>query len=108
MVTDKEVLAFFQNSLPAVGTWTLKVIPLQLDDVLQETIEPDDMIIAIDKFEQVFKTDITNLEINNYYPWNRPGFFRRWFIREPVRQTKKPLTIRMFTESAKAGRWLYD
>ncbi|EAM9227001.1 DUF1493 family protein, partial [Salmonella enterica] len=25
-----------------------------------------------------------------------------------VERTRKPLTIRMFSESAKAGKWLYD
>ncbi|EDF5043527.1 DUF1493 family protein, partial [Salmonella enterica] len=28
--------------------------------------------------------------------------------REDVERTRTPLTIRMFSESAKAGRWLYD
>ncbi|EAB0081520.1 DUF1493 family protein, partial [Salmonella enterica] len=27
---------------------------------------------------------------------------------EDVERTRKPLTIRMFSESAKAGKWLYD
>ncbi|MFH3733530.1 DUF1493 family protein, partial [Acinetobacter baumannii] len=34
----------------------------------------------------------------------------RWFKekREDVEKTRKPLTIKMFAESAKAGKWLYD
>lgn len=71
-------------------------------------IEPDDMIIAIDKFEETFDVDFSGMEINNHYPWERPFFFRKWFTKQPVKQTKKPLTIRMFAESAKAGRWLYN
>ncbi|EAU8046654.1 DUF1493 family protein, partial [Salmonella enterica] len=27
---------------------------------------------------------------------------------EDIERTRKPLTIRMFSESAKAGKWLYD
>ncbi|HHW3955152.1 TPA: DUF1493 family protein, partial [Raoultella planticola] len=27
---------------------------------------------------------------------------------EPIKQVSKPLTVRMFAESAKAGLWLYD
>ncbi|EAP4846355.1 DUF1493 family protein, partial [Salmonella enterica subsp. enterica serovar Anatum] len=27
---------------------------------------------------------------------------------EDVERTRTPLTIRMFSESAKAGKWLYD
>lgn len=110
MVTekDKDVLEFFQRNLPAVGTWTFRSVPPGFDDILQEITEPDDLIIAIDKFEDFFNVDVSNLEINNYHPWKRPYFFRKWFTKNPVRQTKKPLTIKMFAESAKAGRWLYD
>lgn len=38
----------------------------------------------------------------------REMVFRKWFTRESLRQVYKPLTVRMFAESAKAGRWLYD
>ncbi|WP_139803542.1 DUF1493 family protein, partial [Cronobacter sakazakii] len=41
-------------------------------------------------------------DLTVYYPWKIP----RLFSRKPVIQDKPPLTIRMFVESVKAGRWL--
>ncbi|MBU9821922.1 DUF1493 family protein, partial [Rahnella sp. BCC 1045] len=43
-----------------------------------------------------------------YYPWEMEWFFRSWFTKKPLVQTKKPLTVKMFAESARAGKWLYD
>ncbi|QHM77317.1 hypothetical protein C7M52_03313 [Mixta theicola] len=68
MVTDSDVVEFFRDNLPAVGSWTLKVIPFERDDILQAVIEPDDMIMAIDKFGEFFKTDTSGLKIHHYYP----------------------------------------
>ncbi len=86
----------------------LKEIPLGLDDVLQEYAEADDLVIAINKYDEHFKVDVSAMNLDNYYPWNIPWFFRKWFTKKPVVQTSKPLTVRMFAESAKAGRWLFD
>ncbi|MDF2779098.1 MAG: hypothetical protein K0S90_2621 [Enterobacteriaceae bacterium] len=33
--------------------------------------------------------------------------FRKWFTQKPIRQTAEPLTVKMFAESARAGKWLY-
>lgn len=108
MVTEQDVLAFFQNELPVLGTFTGKMIPLQLDDVLQEYAEDDDLIFCMDKFSVRFEIDISMMNYNAYYPWFRTWFFRKWFTHKPVEQISKPLTVRMFAESAIAGRWLYD
>ncbi|MGX7396288.1 DUF1493 family protein, partial [Enterobacter sp. ESY66] len=35
-------------------------------------------------------------------------FFRKWFTKEPVKQISKPLTVRMFDEAVKAGKWIHD
>lgn len=108
MVNEEEVLAFFQNELPVLGTFTGKLIPLQLDDILQDYTEDDDLAFCMDKFSIQFHVDITRMNYNAYYPWFRIWFFRKWFTNKPVKQISKPLTVRMFAESAKAGRWLYD
>ncbi|EAC2139444.1 DUF1493 family protein, partial [Salmonella enterica subsp. enterica serovar Schwarzengrund] len=44
------------------------------------------------------------------FPWENTPLLTRWFKlkREDVERTRTPLTIRMFSESAKAGKWLYD
>ncbi|MGS4485926.1 DUF1493 family protein [Enterobacter roggenkampii] len=35
-------------------------------------------------------------------------FFRKWFTKEPVEQISKPLTVRMFADAVKAGKWIHD
>lgn len=108
MVTDAEVLNFFRNELPELGTLTFKRIPLQIDDILQEYTDVEDFLYALDKYSEKYGVDIENINFDVYYPWEIPWFFRAWFTKEPVKQISKPLTVRMFAESAKAGRWLYD
>lgn len=108
MVTDEEVLSFFRNELPVLATLRLKPVPLTLDDTLQEYAPADDLVRAINKYDAVFNVDVSHLNLNNYYPWKIPWFFRQWFRKKPVIQSKKPLRVRMFAESARAGRWLYD
>lgn len=108
MVTDYNVLEFFRDELPVLGTLSGKLIPLQLDDILQEYAEDDDLIICIDKYSETFNVDISAMNYSAYYPWFLTWFFRKWFTKKPVKQISKPLTVRMFAESAKAGKWLYD
>jgi hypothetical protein len=108
MVTDNEVLKFFQDSLPVVGTLTGKMLPLQIDDELQRYAEFDDLSIAIDKYSATFNVDVSVINFDTYYPWEIEWFFRKWFTKKPMMQTSKTLTVRMFAESVRAGRWLYD
>jgi len=108
MVTEQKVLAFFQNELPVLGTFTGKLIPLRLNDILQEYAEEDDLAFCMDKFSVTFEVDISKMNYNAYYPWFHAWFFRKWFTDKPVEQISKPLTVKMFAESAKAGRWLYE
>lgn len=107
MVTDDDVLSFFRKELPVVRSLRLKKFPLDSEVALQEYAEVEDLALAIDKFSEVFHIDVSTLNIEHYFPWTIPWFFRSWFIKRPVKQSKRPLTVRMFSESAKAGRWLY-
>lgn len=108
MVTDNEVLEFFRGELSLAVTITFKPIPIELDTPLQEYAEWDELPYAIEDFGTKFDVDVSVIDFNAYYPWEREAFYRKWFNKEPLKQTSKPLTIRMFAESAKAGRWLYD
>jgi len=108
MVTNEEVLTFFRNKLPEQATLMFKPIPLQMDDILQEYCDSDDIIYAINDAVEHFNIDSSGLNLDNYFPWYTESFFRRWFTKKPPQQISKPLTVRMFAESAKAGRWLYD
>ncbi|QKJ85413.1 DUF1493 family protein [Paramixta manurensis] len=108
MVTENDVLTFFQDELPILGLLPTKDNAVGMDDVLQEYTEQEDLFPAIEKFERHFSVDLSSMDMSKYYPWITPWFFRKWFTSKPVIQTKKPLTVRMFAESAKAGKWIYD
>ncbi|MFE8100424.1 DUF1493 family protein [Brenneria goodwinii] len=108
MVMDEDVLIFFRNELPILGFLPTEKNAVGMDDILQEYTEPDDLMPAIDKYSHVFGIDVSQINMDSYYPWKTAWFFRKWLNKKPLKQTNKPLTIRMFAESAKAGRWLYD
>lgn len=108
MVTDDEVLAFFRKELSLMTTLTMKPIPIELDTPLQGYAPDDELGDAIEKYDVVFGVDVSKLDMAHYYPWTLEWFFRKWFTKKPIAQVSKPLTVRMFAESAKAGHWLYD
>ncbi|MBF7978199.1 MULTISPECIES: DUF1493 family protein [Rahnella] len=109
MVTDESVLLFFREELSTLATWSFKKIPLELDTILQEyALDTTEFIEAIEKYDEVFGVDVSAINWDCYYPWEMEWFFRSWFTKKPLVQTKKPLTVKMFAESARAGKWLYD
>jgi len=108
MVIDQDILEFFRKELSLMTTITLNPIYLQLDTPLQNYAEYDELSDAIEKYDEIFNIDISALDMNKYYPWKLEWFFRKWFTKRPIKQISKPLTVRMFAESAKAGYWLYD
>ncbi len=84
VITDQEVLDFFRNELPVLGTFTGKLIPLELDDILQEYAEDDDLVYCMDKYSEQFNVDISLMNYGSYYPWFNTWFFRKWFTKKPV------------------------
>jgi len=95
MDTETDVLKFFRDNLPEQGTFTGKRIPLEIDDVLQDYTDLDDVIYAIERFEKEYLIEVNT---GNYFP----------FTKEPVKQISKSLTVRMFDEAVKAGKWIHD
>lgn len=59
----------------------------------------------IGRFEKEYLIEVNT---ENYFPWTQTWFFRKWFTKEPVKQISKPLTVRMFAEAVKAGKWIHD
>lgn len=109
---ESQVVSYFEKELPIVTTFFLKKIPVTLDSILQ-----DDLVVPVDeayeiayKFFDHFQIKHDQFDINNYYPWNAANFLRKALTQQPIKQKNgiKPLTIKMFAESAKAGRWLYN
>lgn len=104
-----EVLALFRKEIPGFEDKDGKEIPLELDTDLFE--EPrDDLSDAIEEYEKAFHVDLSVVDWARYFPWENTPLLTRWFKakREEVERTRLPLTVRMFAESAKAGKWLYD
>ncbi|AVJ17382.1 DUF1493 family protein [Serratia sp. JUb9] len=110
MVTEQEVLDFFRDELSVPLTWTMKMVPLELDTMLQDYAVGDEFFYAIEDYAEKFDVDVSSIDMRYYYPWENLSRWERWtkYQKADVEKTRKPLTVRMFAESAKAGRWLYD
>ncbi|MFC6377242.1 DUF1493 family protein [Tatumella terrea] len=112
MVTDKEVLKFFRNelSIPLNRKW--RPIPLELDTHLQDYCAPDELPYVIEDFGQKFGIDVSEINMNRYCPIIKISLFKRLIkgreIMRKIVSERPPFTVRMFAESARAGRWLYD
>lgn len=107
MVTEERVLNFFSQQLPRVTRLGIKSVTLRADDILQEYAAREVLVEAIANYAEHFKVDITAMEVDNYFPWTIRGCFRKWLRRDTPPVAKTPLTVRMFANSARAGRWLY-
>ncbi|GAB2927073.1 hypothetical protein GCM10011328_31840 [Hafnia psychrotolerans] len=104
-----QVLALFREEIPGYLDKHWKEIPLELDFDLFDA-PGDDLHEVLDKFEKRFNVDLSGVTWSCYFPWENTPLLTRWFKakREEVEQTRQPLTVRMFAESAKAGKWIYD
>lgn len=102
-VSDEDIQSMILKELPLVTSFTLKKQEPDLDSPLQEMFEVEDIAEMAQILFRHFGTEYSRFDLTAYYPWKTPGLFSR----KPVIQDKTPLTIRMFVESVKAGRWLY-
>lgn len=105
----EEVLALFREEIPGYLDDQWKEVPLELDSDLFEHPR-DDLEDAIQKYQAQFKISLDSVNWSSYFPWENTTLFQRWFKlkRSEVEATRLPLTVRMFAESAEAGRWLYN
>ncbi|EOW6516091.1 DUF1493 family protein [Cronobacter dublinensis] len=101
--SDEDIQSMILKELPLVTSFTLKKQEPDLDSPLQEMFEVEDIAGMAQTLFSHFGTEHSYFDLTTYFPWKTPGLFSR----KPVIQDKVPLTIRMFVESVKAGRWLY-
>ena len=101
-VAPDAVREFILRELPLVTTFLLKKVEPGDDDILQEQYEADDIAEMAKKFFDDFDVQPAGFNLAAYFPWKTSSLFSR----APVKQNKEPLTISMFIESARAGRWL--
>lgn len=104
-----EVLTLFREEIPGFLDSHWKEIPLKLDSDLFDSLG-DDFHEALNKFEKRFNVVLSDVKWFCYFPWENTPLLTRWFKekREDIELTRKHLTVRMFVESVKAGKWLYD
>ncbi|EOL8970540.1 DUF1493 family protein [Cronobacter dublinensis] len=102
-ISDEDIKATILNELPRVTSFTLKKQEPDIDTPLQEIFEVEDIAEMAQTLFSHFGTEHSRFDLTAYFPWKTPGLFSR----KPVIQDKTPLTIRMFVESVKAGRWVY-
>lgn len=98
--TDDKVRNFVLHELPLVTTLFLKKIQISDDVALQEIHEADDVQDMAEKYFHQFHVQPAGFSIHHYYPWKTKS--------KSCEKDKPPLTIRMFIESARSGRWLYQ
>ncbi|URQ61366.1 DUF1493 family protein [Pantoea alhagi] len=112
MVSDTEILAFFRGELSRQVNRKLQTVPLELETLLQDYAPADELPYVISDYSNKYGVDISALDMRNYFPWENLPFTTRVFkgrnFRASVIANRKPLTVKMFAESARAGRWLYD
>ncbi|HBM9256879.1 TPA: DUF1493 family protein [Citrobacter freundii] len=109
MSIQDDVLRLFREEIPGYLDENWKEVPLELDSDLFDA-PGDDLYWALDRYEKEFKVDLSCVNWKPYYPWHNLPLFTRWFKanREEVEATRIPLTVRMFAESAEAGKWLFE
>ncbi|CNI33404.1 Protein of uncharacterised function (DUF1493) [Yersinia aldovae] len=112
MVTEAEVLAFFSDELSVPLTWAFKKTPLELDTLLQDYAANDELIDTVEEYSKAFGIDMSYIDFSRYFPLDFIPFINKVIMSRKQKlsliSTREPLTVRMFAESAKAGRWLYD
>lgn len=108
MITDTQVLTFFRDAISLRVTWLFKPIPVELDTPLQSYAEWDELPCAIEDFRLKFAVDTSVIDFDHYYPWDNQTLFKKLSTLSTQKPKNKPLTIRMFAESARAGVWLFD
>ncbi|WP_017801318.1 DUF1493 family protein [Winslowiella toletana] len=104
VLSDDEIVAVILKKLPLVTTITFRKIEIDERSPLQDTFEADDIEQTAEVVFGQFGTDGSSFTLHHYYPWKTKGFFSK----KAPEQDKKALTVSMFVESVKAGKWLYD
>ena len=108
MAIAEDVLSLFREEIPGYLDEHWKEIPLTLDSDLFDCPR-DDLQDALEKYQKAFNVSLEGVNWSLYFPWEHTPLLKRWFHlrREEVEASRLPLTVRMFTESAVAGKWLF-
>jgi len=105
----EDVLVLFREEIPGYLDSKWKEVPLELDSDLFEHPR-DDLEDALVEYQKRFGVSLEHVNWPSYFPWENTPLLQRWFKfkREEVESKRLPLTVRMFADSAEAGKWLFD
>ena len=105
---DAQVLKMFNDEISRELDQEGNEVLLELDSDVFDA-PGDDLHSAFNRYEKEFNVDLSDVNWTPYFPWQNTPLFQRWFKlkRDDVEANRLPLTVRMFAESAKAGKWLY-
>jgi len=110
MSIEENVFAFFKEEFPDQKIlFSSKMFILERDSPLQE-IEDEAYFFTLffEKYMEKFNVEIDEINWDAYYPYEEIGFWDWILGRKHKSIRRKALTIEMFIQSAKAGKWLYD
>lgn len=99
MVNEQEILDYLTREYSAYHE------PVQKEWTFQEHfnfVEEDLEDMLLDLFDR-YNINYEKFQLDEYFEPELP-----WWRRKPPPKERKPLTVEMITESAKAGKWLYD
>jgi len=110
MSIEESVFAFFKEEFPDRKIlFSSKMVILKKDAPLQE-FEDEAYFLAvfIEKYMERFNVEIDEINWDVYYPYEEI-YLWDWILgRKHKIIRRKALTVEMFFESAKAGKWLYE
>ncbi|CAF9735853.1 hypothetical protein AN2341V1_3798 [Klebsiella pneumoniae] len=73
-----QVLDLFKDEISTRLDKNWKEIPLELDYDLFDA-PGDDLLDALNKFEQKFNVDLSSVKWSCYFPWENTPMLTRWF-----------------------------
>lgn len=110
MVTDNDVIAWYNERFNKPGLFSGKRWPVTIDTSLTtgryswvwETGEE-----ILDEYFKTFNVDPADFDFLKYWP-DEESFLCALFSCGGDDEEPKPLTLRMLAESARAGKWLFN
>ena len=110
MVTDEEVISWYNERFNKPAFFTKKRWPVSL----KTSLSTGDYVWAsetgadiMNDYFKRFAVDPANFDFHRYWP-EETFILYSLFTCGKYDVEPQPLTLRMLTDSAKAGRWLYD
>lgn len=101
---EVEVREFVKQELPLITHCLFFVVELKDDSVMQDFHSQKNICLMLKRYSEYFNVSLEGIVLDSYFPWKRKKILS--MCRN--NSEKKPITVEMLIESAKAGFWLYS